>query len=483
VPVIVLTGHDLTRDQLVRVARSAERVEIDPAAIETMAAGRAVVERALGRGDRVYGLSTAVGVLKRVGLDGPTAGAYANRILQHHLVGQGPPAPDEVVRATILCLANAFAGGSCGVRPTLAEHLVQALNGDLGPLPAVRILGSIGQADLAPMADLAAGLFAGFELVPGEGLALLSSNAFSTAWVALAVSDAFDLGGALETAGALSLEGIAANPSMLHPAIADVRPYPGIRAALENLAALLAGSFIWSGDHARALQDPLTFRNLAHIQGALRDVLDHMAAQLAIELNASQGNPIVVPAEDRVVSVANYEVLPLVLAVDYLRIALASALGAAAERVVKTLETTWSGLPTGLSPGPDAAEPGLAYLGIAVQAFAAEARLLAGPVSAEVVSTSHAEGIEDRTTMAPLAARRLAEMVSLGRRIAAIELTVAAQASQLRGLGPRGRGTEQAFQLLRQVTPYLDEGDVVGDVQPLVELVAGGAFSRAAAVA
>jgi len=41
-----------------------------------------------------------------------------------------------------------------------------------------------------------------------------------------------------------------------------------------------------------------------------------------------------------------------------------------------------------------------------------------------VVSTSHAEGIEDRTTMAPLAARRLAEMVELGERIAAIELVI-----------------------------------------------------------
>ena len=478
---IVLTGHELTRAALVGVARRGELVEIDPAAIEAMSAGRAVVERALGRGDQVYGLSTAVGVLKRVDLGGDAAGAYANRVIQHHLVGQGPPAPEDVVRGTILCLANAFAGGSTGVRPDLAVRLVDALN--RGGLPSVRGLGSIGQADLAPMADLAAGLFAGFELLPGEGLALLSSNAFSTAWTALAVNDAFGLAGAMETAGALSLEAISANPSMLHPAIGDVRPYPGIRAALGNLRALLDGSFLWTGSHARSLQDPLTFRNLPHIQGALRDVLDHVGAQLSIELNASQGNPIVVPAEDRVVSVANYEVVPLVLAVDYLRIALASALGAAAERAVKTLETTWSGLPTGLAPGPDRAEPGLSYLGIAVQAFAAEARLLAGPVSAEIVSTSHAEGIEDRMTMAPLAARRLSEMVGLGERVVAIELAVAAQASQLRGLGPRGAGTEQAFRSIREVIPYLDQGDVVSDVQPLVDLVGRGAFGVDVAVA
>ena len=471
---IVLTGHDLTRAQLIRVAREAEAVDLDAAALDAMAASRAVVDRALERGDQVYGLSTAVGVLKRVGLGGDAAGTYANRVIRHHLVGQGPPAPDEVVRATILCLANAFASGSAGVRPVLARHLVDALND--GRLPRVRILGSIGQADLAPMAELASGLVEEFELMPGEGLALLSSNAFSTAWAALAVDDAAGLSRAIETAGALSLEGLAANPSMLHPAIADVRPYPGIRAALEHLSALLEGSFLWTGRDARALQDPLTFRNLPHIQGGLRDVLEHVDRQLAIELNASQGNPIVVLAEDRVVSVANYEILPLVLALDYLRLGLANALAAAAERVVKLLETTWSGLPTGLAPGSDRSDPGLSYLGIAVQALAAEARLLAGPVSAEIVSTSHAEGIEDRMTMAPLAARRLAEMVALGRRIVAIELTVGAQATELRGLGPRGHGTERAFRQVRRAIPSLAEGDVVSDVQPLVDLVAAGAF-------
>lgn len=476
---IVLTGRDLTREELVRVARHAERVEIHPDAIAAMDVARGVVERSLERQDRVYGLSTAVGVLKRVAVGSAVAGAYSNRLIQHHLVGQGSPAPDDVVRGTMLRLANAFAGGTVGVRPLLAERLVQALNQD--ELPAVRLLGSIGQADLAPMADLAAGLFGQTELAAGEGLALVSSNAYSTAWMALAVHDTGDLAEAMEAAGALSLEAIGANASMLHTAIGATRPYAGVQAALANLRALLDGSFIWSGSHARALQDPLTFRNLPQIQGALRDVVDHVDQLLAIELNASQGNPIVVPAEDRIVSVANYEVLPLAAAGDYLRIILASVLATSAERTVKLLETTWSGLPTGLAPGTDGSEPGLSYLGIAAQALAAEARLLANPVSFEVVSTAHAEGIEDRSTMAPLAARRLGEMVGLGRRIVAVELAVAAQATELRGHRPRGAGTERAFRAVRQGLPYLAEGDLVSDLQPLVDLVTGGAFGHLAA--
>jgi histidine ammonia-lyase len=471
---VVLTGRDLTRAEVIRVARAGELVALDTAAIATMAASRAVVERSLERADHVYGLSTAVGVLKRVPVGGAEASEYSRRMIRHHLVGQGPIASPDLSRATMLRLANGFAGGSVGVRPVLAERLVASLNA--GDLPRIRTLGSIGQADLAQMADLAEGVFAEMELAAGEGLALLDSNSFSTGAAALAVSDAADLLDAQETAGALSLEALAANPTMLHPAIGEVRPYPGLQLSLARFAMLLEGSFLWTGDHARNLQDPLTFRNLPQIQGACRDVLAHVDGQLAIELNASQGNPIVVPAEGRVVSVANFEVLPLAIATDYLRIPLATALSASAERVVKLLETPWSGLPTGLVPSPGTADAGLSYHGIACQALAAEARLLAQPVSFEMVSTALAEGIEDRTTMAPLSARRLAEMVELGRRIAAVELAVAAQAVELRGLEPRGRGTARAAAAVRRVVPFLGDGDVVSDVEPLVDLVRAGAF-------
>jgi histidine ammonia-lyase len=455
---------------------------VAPDAAKRMRATRAVAERALERGDAVYGLSTGVGVLKRVAVGGPEAAAYARRLIRHHLVGQGTAAPDDVVRGTMLRLANGFAEGSTGVRPDLAERLVAALNEDLRP--TVRILGSVGQADLAQMADLAAAVFEDFDLAAGEGLALVSSNAFSTAWTALALTDAAALLDAMEAAGALSLEALAANPSMLHPAIAEVRPYPGLQRSLANLRALLEGSFLWSGEATRSLQDPLTFRNLPHVQGACRDALEHVEALLAIELNASQGNPIVVADEDRVVSVANYEMLPLAAAADYLRIVLATALSTAAERVVKLLETPWSGLPTGLAPvatqkqGAGSTEAGLSYFGIAVQSLAAEARLLAAPVSFEMTSTSHAEGIEDRTTMAPLAARRLAEMVGLGQRIVAVELVVAGQAAELRGHAPLGRGTAAALAAVRRVVPRLEPGGEVPDVEPLVAVLQSDGIGR-----
>ena len=125
---VILTGHDLTRRDLVRVARERTAVALDRAARDRMATTHAVVVRALERGDPVYGLSTAVGVLKRVGVGGDEAGAYSRRMLRDHAAGQGPLADDALVRATMLRLANLFAEGSTGVRPELAGRLVDALN-------------------------------------------------------------------------------------------------------------------------------------------------------------------------------------------------------------------------------------------------------------------------------------------------------------------------------------------------------------------
>jgi histidine ammonia-lyase len=261
---------------------------------------------------------------------------------------------------------------------------------------------------------------------------------------------------------------------VLHAAVEASRPHPGLASTLRTLRRLLDGSGAWAAGTSRNLQDPLSFRNVAHLHGAARDALSHGRAVLDVELNASQGNPIVVVDDGAVVSVANFEIAGLAAALDYQRIVLATVLGASAERVVKLLETPWSGLPTGLAASGDADDAGLAYLGIAVQALAAEARLLAAPVSFELVSTAHAEGIEDRTTMAPLAARRTADMIELGRRIAAVELTVGAQAVELRGSGPLGTGTSAALGAVRQTIPFTGPTDVVPDVEPLVDAVARG---------
>ena len=471
---VELTGRTLTLAEVVEVARGGGAVELGPEATEAMQVARSVVEDAVERGEGVYGLTTGVGMRKRFAIEEEQR-RFNRMLIAGHLIGQGDPAREDVARATMVLVANGLASGSAGVRPELAQLVVDALNA--GAKPRIRTLGSVGQADLAANADLAHGLLGEFELAPGEALALLNSNAFSTGTAALAVADYATLLDALDSAGALDLEAFAANTSPLDPAVADARPHPGLTTTLERLRELLDGSSLWS-DEPRNLQDPLSFRTIPQVHGAARDALRYAESVLAVELNSHQGNPLVVGDGGRIVSVGNFDVVPLAAALDFLRIALAPVLTSAAERALKLLQAPFSGLPEGLAAKPGLAEPGLSELGAAVQAFAAEARLLAQPVSFELASTTQHEGIEDRTTMAPLSARRLAEMVELGARVAAVELTVAAQAIDLRQPeGARSAEARRAFERVRELVPFTAAGEPLPpDLQPVVDLVRSGSL-------
>jgi histidine ammonia-lyase len=470
---VVLTGRDLTLEEVVRVAREGEQVELDAEAAERMRAARAVVDRAVKRGDPVYGVTTGVASRKRVQVGADDVADFNRRLLRSHRVGQGPDAPVDVVRAVLLRMANGFAAATTGVRPEVAERLVDALNS--GESPLVRVLGSVGQSDLAPNADLASSLFDGFELAAGEALWLVNNNAFSTGYGALALADAERLLETLHVAGALDLEAFRANLSIIHMDVARTRPYPGLRISLERLRELLTGSSLWEAGAARNLQDPLSFRGLPEVLGAARDVLQFARAQITVELNGFSSNPLVVVAEDRLLSVSSLDVVPLAAALDFARIALAPALTAANERQMKLLQAPFSGLPDGLAAREGLHQDGLAEYGNAGQALASEARLLAQPVSFELASTTQAEGIEDRVTMAPLAARRLAEMVSLGEGIVAIELVVAAQAVELRGGLELGEGPQQAFGLVRERFPFVGEGETIApDLESVRDLVRAG---------
>jgi histidine ammonia-lyase len=455
---VTLTGSDLSLGDVVAVARGDVQVELAGSVAGRVARGRAIVEDSLG-GEPVYGLTTGVGVRKRTRVDAGELAEFNRRLILEHRVGQGEPAPHDVVRAQLLLVANGFARGTSGVRLELLEHLVAALNE--GAAPEVRLLGSIGMADLPANADLAHSVLDGFELAAKEGLALLGSNAFSTALAALALVDALRLLGSLEVAAALDLEALAGNVSPLHDD--------------PEFAALLDGSYLWDEGAARNLQDPLSFRCIPQVRAAARAAFAFTRARVEHELNTSQENPLVLLDEGSLISVGAFDALPLAQALDVARIGLAPVLTSASERTIKLLQSPVTGLPEGLAAEAGLAESGLSEFGVPAQALAVEAKLLAQPVSVETGSTSHHEGIEDRITLAPLAARRLAQMVELGERLLAIELVVASQAVDLRGRPKLGAATSRAYDAVRALVPVTSKGEPPPqDLEPVRQLVRAG---------
>jgi histidine ammonia-lyase len=475
----------LTIDELADVALHHRPIALSDGARERIAAARQLAEDMLASDQRVYGLTTGVGALKRVRVGADEQLGFNRLMLRAHRTGTGADAPEAAVRAAMVAQLGGFARGWSGAGLELADHLVAALNADFAP--RVRTIGSLGQSDLGPLADLACALAGEGEyaselrrlgLEPWrprskEGLAFINSNAFTLGWTALALHRISALLDRFDEAAALTFEGMLGNVQALDPAIAEARPLPGSRETIERMQALLAGGTLLTGELHRHLQDPLTMRIVPQTHGAARTALAHAREIVEIELVSSHDNPAVAP-DGRALSNGNFDSVPYGIAIDYVRLALAHVLTASCERANKLVYSGFSGLPTGLREDDTASEDGLAITVYGANAAAAEARLLAHPTTLELSTSSTAEGIEDRVIPTTLAARRLEEMTGLALYVAAVELVCAAQAVDLRKRsGDLGTGTGSVYALIREHVPFCGAGDAAtGDLSELEQALA-----------
>jgi histidine ammonia-lyase len=282
--------------------------------------------------------------------------------------------------------------------------------------------------------------------------------------------DAFDV------TAALSLEAFGGNLSTIHPEAARMRPHPGQARAADRLRELLSGSYLWRPGAARNLQDPLSFRCVPQTHGACYDAHAYCRGTMEVELNSASDNPLVLLDDQAIISVGNFDVVALAVAFDLLRVAVAQVVHLANERIQKHLWSQFSGLPAGLAASDG--DEGLRPLGYTSASLAAEARVLANPVSLDYRGQIE-EGFEDHASMAPLGVRKTEELLSIARRTAALELTVATRAIDLRGGPPLGAGTGIARDIAREfattdpeerwpdvdgLTQAIDSGRLVGRV-------------------
>src|ERR671917_2011882 len=351
---VTLTGDDLSIEDVVRTARRGARVGISREALDRVRQARDVVDRVLERGDLVYGMNTGVGSLSRYRIPMENLEQFSIRLVSRHTTHQGAEVPREVVRAMMVTRANGMAKGGVGVRAELIQAFADALNA--GVHPVVRMGGSVGQADLAEMAEIGQVLIgrgeaeyrgrrmggaealraAGLEpirLKAKEGLALISANGITMGHGSLVLSDVADLLDVFDTAAALSFEAFGGNLSTVHPEAARLRPHPGQARASERLRELLADSYLWRPGAARNLQDPLSFRCVRQTHGACYDAHAYARGTMEVEINSAGDNPLVLIEDRSIISVGNFDVVALAVAFDLLRVAVAQVVHLANERI------------------------------------------------------------------------------------------------------------------------------------------------------
>ncbi len=153
-PPITVTSAGVTPADVLAVARTGARVVIADDALESMQTSRAIVDAIERDGRPVYGVSTGFGALANTSIAPERRAELQHALIRSHAAGIGAPMPREVVRAMILLRVRSLALGRSGVRPLIAQALVDLLNADITPwVPEHGSLGASG--DLAPLAHCA----------------------------------------------------------------------------------------------------------------------------------------------------------------------------------------------------------------------------------------------------------------------------------------------------------------------------------------
>jgi histidine ammonia-lyase len=500
--VVKLGTGGLGLGELVDIARKGVGVALDAAARTRIERAFEVVCRLQREGAAVYGVTTGLGAAVDISTADQDPTVLQTRLPQARGVGVGRTARRDEVRAIMAARAATLAQGGSGISPATLDALIAMLNA--GVHPSTPLTGSLGEADLAPLAHIALPLvgageaeFGGEVLAGGEalkrakivvprlgpkdGLALVNSNAATIGLAALAAVDARQSLDALAIAAAMSMEAQRASLTPLDRRAQAARPAPGQDAVAARLAALLAGSALWRPGAARNLQDPLSFRIVSQVHGAARAACDAAVAAVELELASRADSPLVLADDGAAISTGNFDVTHVALALEALGQALTRTAALAVERCAKLMSPRFSDLPRFLSPIQQG-RTGFATVQKTLAALVAEMQHLANPAPIFVMPV--ADRVEDYATMAPMIADKTAAIALRLRLIAAIELMIAAQAYDLRGIAEPGAGVAAAHRAVRAAVPPLGEDrSTAADIAVLDNLIASDRLAAAVAAA
>lgn len=505
VDVVTVGTGPLTIGEVVAVARHDARIELDPAALDTVAASRAIVEGLAADPEPHYGISTGFGALATTFIAEDRRAQLQASLVRSHAAGSGAEVEREVVRALMLLRLSTLMTGRTGVRRETAETYAAILNA--GITPVVREYGSLGcSGDLAPLAhcalvamgegevrdaagalgDAAAALAAAgitpVRLGEKEGLALINGTDGMLGMLALAIHDLRMLLTTADVAAAMSVEGLLGTDAVFAADLHALRPQRGQAVSAANLRNLLAGSPIVAshkGPECTRVQDAYSLRCAPQVHGAARDTLAHAASVAEAELASAIDNPVLTP-DGRVESNGNFHGAPVGYVLDFLAIAVADVASMSERRTDRFLDKARNhGLPPFLAHevGVDS---GLMIAQYTAAGIVSELKRLAVPASVDSIPSSAMQ--EDHVSMGWHAARKLRRAIDGLARVLAIEVLTASRGIALRApLQPgAATGAVVGLALERGGAPGPDRF-VAPEIEALVDAVAAGEVARRAA--
>jgi len=518
---VVLDGRSLSQDQAWAISDGAE-VKIDPQSADALIKAYDLLMEAARLGKPVYGLTVGVGLNKDQKLfdaNGELSSEVLNAsksfnysTLRAHSAGVGEPMPIRLTRVALAVRLNTILSGHTGVQPYVAEIYQAYLNSGITPI--IPSKGTVGEADILLASHVGLAMIGEWDVMyqgqrmnsalamdkagikplspmGKDALSILSNNSVAMSYAMKGYKDAKQLIEVTPTVFGLSLEGLNGNVAPFLPQTNDIRPFPYIKDATEDILAELSGSYLWDLNDTRSLQDPLSYRTTAYTLASAYKALADLGEVIDIQINHSDDNPGVilgvskdysqhaqvakylVEGKGGVFPTTNFEPLPVALAVQQLSVVLTHMSHNSVMRTIHLSDDRFTKLPRFLSaPG----NKGHAF-GAIQKSFVdmhVRNKMLASPVSFDGIPI--AGNIEDTFTNLKLASDNLIQIVDNTNIIYGLELMHSTQAIDLRKLAhaefKQGHGTQVMYQAYRKQVKFADvDRPFTPDIQASYEFI------------
>jgi len=445
-----LDGRTLSVAGVTAVARSGTKVAVSATARKRLEASWRRASRVAARGMPVYGRTTGVGAKLAEPVAGDDAPRHSLALLRSHAGGFGPVLSPAEARALLVVRANQLLAGGAGIHVSVLDAILAALKS--GATPLVHSLGGIGTGDLTALAEVGLALAgegawhegrrAGDQVSfgPGDGLALMSSNACTLGRAALLASDASRMLSSVDAVVAFSVLACGGGLAAFDPRVHASRPFNGPSRSARRVREMLGDSY-GAGER---LQDPFGIRCAPQLNGAAQDSLDRLIEVLEADFNSAMENPLIARDENAgtpggrrtdEVALANGNFLTTELAgvLDQLRSTLAGVGLGSLARLGLLCDPSMTGVTKYLTDGTPGAS-GVMIFEHTAQAAMDRLRLAATSTSCWPVTVS--VGIEQLASHAPLGVEQLGAAIEALSVVIGVELVAAVRALGLRGVIP-----------------------------------------------
>jgi histidine ammonia-lyase len=320
---VVLTGRELTIDQVVQVARFGAKVALSAEARQRSADAHALLLEAAAEGVSVYWFNRGSGSgRERFIFTGDPLSPDNKKFLEARqlaifrrgaLAGLGPEiSEEEIVRAMMVVRANTMSFEAAS--PQLTQRLLDLLNDRITPV--VQSRGTVGEGDLGPFTNIGATMvgagnayYHGVRMPAAEALKqagleplapfgaddseLESSNSYATGQAALLLYDAREALSWADLIYAIDLNGMNSSVSPLSQPVQANRPFKWLNWDAARVLDMLKGSYLFELDDQRIIQDPESLRTSSIRQGSAWHAWAQLRDVVLIQMNSSDHNPAI----------------------------------------------------------------------------------------------------------------------------------------------------------------------------------------------